>query len=239
MYETLTALCIALYYCCSVFIHAVIDKYEEQIKLKIIQTQGMEAKNAGMMFLLNTLGFNMFNWLECRIFESKNRFSGHTHRVRSVLQLQLFPFARRKKKEKSSSSLQVNICEKHINKIKREIKGWIKVFLKSHCHIWSESHFSKLPQNKLRTQILLNEITKWIFTGCLCVVMTSSQTVMAHNVPRKMGQQLSFFVRARTKVQTPMVVFFPQFLTDFDESVYFSFMSAVHIFRRGEAVRYS
>lgn len=43
-----------------VFIHAVIDKYEEQIKLKIIQTQG-KAKNAGMIFLLNTLGFNMFN----------------------------------------------------------------------------------------------------------------------------------------------------------------------------------
>lgn len=61
MYETLAALCIALYYCCSVFIRAVIDKYEEQIKLKIIQTQG-KAKNAGMMFLLiNTLGFNMFN----------------------------------------------------------------------------------------------------------------------------------------------------------------------------------
>lgn len=118
----------------------------------------------------------------------------------------------KEKKKKSSSSLQVNICEKHINKIKREIKGWIKVFLKSHCQIWSESHFSKLPRNKLRTQILLNEITKWIFTGCLCVVMTSSQTVMAHNVPRKMGQQLSFFVPARTKVQTPLVVFlFPVF----------------------------
>lgn len=218
MYETFTALCIALYYCCSVFIHAVIDKYEEQIKLKITQTQGMEAKNAGMMFLLiNTLGFNMFNWLECRIFESKNRFSGHTHRVHSVLQLQLFPSARRKKKEKSSSSLQVNICEKHINKIKTEIKGWIKVFLKSHFHIISQSYHIALrkhwlPQNKLSTQILLNEITKWIFTGCLCVVMTSSQTVMAHNVPRKMGQQLSFFVRARTKVQTPLVVFlFPVF----------------------------
>lgn len=98
MYETLTAFCIALYYCCCVFIHAVIDKYEEQIKLKIIQTQG-KAKNAGMIFLLNTLGFNMFNWLECRIFESKNRFSGHTHRVRSVLQLQLFPFAGRKKRK--------------------------------------------------------------------------------------------------------------------------------------------
>lgn len=152
MYETLTAFCIALYYCCCVFIHAVIDKYEEQIKLKIIQTQG-KAKNAGMIFLLNTSGFNMFNWLECRIFESKNRFSGHTHRVRSVLQLQLFPFARRKKKEKSSSSLQVNICEKHINKIKIKIKGWIKVFLKTNCHIWSESHFSKLPYSITKTLI--------------------------------------------------------------------------------------
>lgn len=69
-----------------------------------------------------------------------------------------------------------------------------------------------LPQNKLRTQILLKEITKWIFTGCLCVVMTSSQTVMAHNVPRKMGQQLSFFCSCMDKSSNPTCCFFvPRF----------------------------
>lgn len=46
----------------------------------------------------------------------------------------------------------------------------------------------------------------------LCVVMTSSQTLMAHNVPRKIGQQFTFFVFVHgQKFKTPLVVFCSQF----------------------------
>ncbi len=69
-------------------------------------------------------------------------------------------------------------------------------------------------ENKLGLQVLLSKVTEC--AARLCVVMTSSQTVMAHNVPRKIGQQFTFFAFVRSKVQTPLVVsFVPSF--NFDE----------------------
>lgn len=68
----------------------------------------------------------------------------------------------------------------------------------------------KKSKNKVKLWVQLNEITQSIFAGCLCVVMASSQTVMAHNVPRKIGQQFSSFFLCfctRTKVQTRLLFF--------------------------------
>ncbi len=61
------------------------------------------------------------------------------------------------------------------------------------------------------------------------MVMTSSQTVMAHNVPRKIGQQFTFLFLYTDKSSNPTCCFLFPVVTDFDECMYCSVLSGGEI----------